>query len=118
MSNIDGQGMDNVTEALSLLQSRIHATARSKEWWERERNDYELIALMHSQLSEAVEGLRAGNPTDDKIPAFTAAEAELADTVIRILDMAEARGWRVGAAILAKMAYNEQRAYRHGGKLA
>ena len=94
----------------------VHETAKQKGWWGDERNNGELIALCHSELSEALEGLRHGNPPDDKIPEFTAAEAELADTVIRIMDMSVARGWRVGPAIVAKMAMNETRSRKHGGK--
>jgi hypothetical protein len=32
------------------------------------------------------------------------------------MDMAEARGYRIAEAILAKLEYNNNRTYRHGGK--
>lgn len=85
-----------------------------KGFWGEERNDAEMIALCHSELSEALEALRQGNPPDDKIPEFSGAEAELADCLIRIFDMCHGRGWRLAEAVLTKMEYNAGRPYRHG----
>lgn len=99
---------------LDALAASIHDCAKRHGFWDEPRNDGEAIALMHSELSEALEALRAGNPPDDKVPEFSGAEAELADTVIRILDFAAGRGYRLGEAVIAKMAYNETRPHRHG----
>ena len=96
--------------------NQVHEVAQDKGWWDGERNDGELIALMHSELSEALEGLRHGNGSSDHIPEFNCAEEELADTVIRIADMCAARGWRLGEAIIAKMEFNSGRSRKHGGK--
>ncbi len=94
----------------------VYENAKTKGWWDTERNNGEMIALMHSELSEVLEALRNGNPPDDKIPAYLGTEAELADVVIRIMDMAHARKWRVAEAIIAKMAMNKTRPYKHGRK--
>ncbi len=69
---------------------------------------------MHSELSEALEAMRHGNPPDDKIPEFSGVEAELADAVIRIFDYAGARGLRLGEAIVAKAQFNKSRPPKHG----
>ena len=98
----------------NCMSKLVHDWAMRKGFWDEPRNDGEIIALMHSELSEALEALRHGNPADDKVPEFSGFEAELADCVIRIMDTAAARGLRVGEAIVAKMAYNEGRPYRHG----
>ena len=65
------------------------------------------IALIHSELSKQI-------VNDDKIPEFTGIEAELADTVIRIFDLAGSCDQRLGEAIVAKMLYNLNRPFKHG----
>lgn len=103
-------------EAYNEKAKEINQTARDKGWWDGKRNDGEIIALMHSELSEALEALRLGNPPDDHIPEFTGVEAEMADVIIRIMDFGIARGYRIAEALEAKIAYNKTRAHKHGGK--
>lgn len=74
----------------------------------KEINDGERIALMHSELSEALEGTRKPGQSEH-IPEFTKVEEELADTVIRICDHAVFRKLRLAEAIIAKLAYNMTR---------
>lgn len=106
-----------LTEAINALMDKVHQTAKDKGWWDKPRNNGEMIALMHSELSEALEYLR--NDSDepsDHIPDFTGVEEELADALIRIFDFAAGRGLDLGGALEAKIAFNKERAFRHGGK--
>lgn len=108
--------MTNFETEFNLMQNAVHQTAKEKGWWEGERNDGELLALVHSEVSEALEALRHGNAPDDKVPSFSGVEAELADVVIRIMDMAAMRNWNVAGALVAKAEMNKTRSYKHGGK--
>ncbi len=74
--------------------------------------------LVVTELAEAMEAYRVGNPPSKKIPQFTQIEEELADCLIRILDFAAAEGLDIEGALAAKAAYNADRSYRHGDKLA
>ena len=82
-------------------------------------HDISKIGLMGTELAEAIEGVRHGNPPSDKIgdAGFNQVEEELADTIIRIMHFSAQRGYRVGEAVIAKLSYNEKRPYKHG-KLA
>ena len=103
-------------DSFQTLSEIVHETAKSKGWWDFDRNNGEALALIHSEVSEALEALRMGNPPDDKIPSFSGAEAELADVIIRIMDLSAARNWDIAGAILAKIEMNKGREKMHGGK--
>lgn len=88
------------------LQKEAHRIAIEKGFWDKKRNNGELIALMHSELSEALEGVRKNN--------WSNVAEELADTVIRIMDFAEAREIDLEKEICLKMQFNKTRPKKHG----
>ena len=102
-------------ENWNRLAAAVVANAASKGF---NSLDHEAIgiALMHSELSEALDAYRHGNPPSEHIPAFSGAEEELADVVIRIMDHGGVRGLRIAEAVLEKMVFNATRPHRHGGK--
>lgn len=98
----------------------IHDWAKRKGWWESDRNTGELLALAHSELSEALEDYRIGKmdtylDDNNKPCGFP---SEIAYCMIRLMDTAVALGINLEHEIEQKMAYNEKRPYRHGGKVA
>jgi NTP pyrophosphatase (non-canonical NTP hydrolase) len=119
---------------ISELVKQAHETAKAKGWWEEKRTYLEILALIHSEISEAVECVREGmiEPTVETTEIFNGGSkvpqkiskkpiglpSELADVIIRIADFCGHEGIDLEAAIKAKMAYNKTRAYRHGGKAA
>ncbi len=103
-------------ERYNEVASGIHETAKDKGWWDEDRNDGEILCLIHSEVSEALEALRSGNPLDDKVPEFTGVETELADVIIRIMDYGSAKNHRVAEALMAKIEFNKTRSYKHGNK--
>lgn len=74
-----------------------------------DRNRAEMLCLIHSEISEAMEGERKGL-MDDHLPNRPMAEVELADAVIRIGDYCGRWGYDLGGAIEEKLAYNATRA--------
>jgi NTP pyrophosphatase (non-canonical NTP hydrolase) len=103
----------------SLNELRDEAFRIATEHGFTENTVGEDIALMHSELSEALEDYRGGHPPN--LMWFDAAKpcgvpSELADTIIRVLHFAGKHGIDIEAAVAAKMAYNETRPFKHGGK--
>lgn len=103
-------------DGLQWAQYIAHKTATDAGWYHDPatgepvvRNFGEVVALMHSELSEALEADRKGL-MDDKLPHRSGVEVEFADCIIRILDTADAMGLDVAGALIEKNRYNQQRA--------
>lgn len=106
---------NEIAVAGEILVSACHGASKAAGWWNDlhtgeplNRNVGELLCLIHSEVSEAMEGHRK-NKMDDKLPHRPMIEVELADAVIRIADLAGGLGLDLGGAIVEKMAYNAQR---------
>jgi hypothetical protein len=98
---------------INSLCTEVHIA--NKKWWEDlntgeplKRNVGEMLCLVHSEISEALEGHRK-SLKDDKLPHRPMFEVELADAIIRIFDIAAGLGLDLGGAYVEKMAYNATR---------
>jgi NTP pyrophosphatase (non-canonical NTP hydrolase) len=107
--------VDMLRQGLSLATRLCHDRAIANGWWSDpstgariRRNKGELLALMHSEISECLEGERKGL-MDDHLPNRRAAEVELADLLIRVFDYAGEHGYDLGNAVAEKLAYNDAR---------
>lgn len=109
----------NTAGIINALSESIHADNVKAGWWNdiktgeplvnRPHFMAEKLCLVHSEISEAMEGLRK-NLKDDKLPHREMMEVELADALIRICDIAAAKGYDLGGAVMEKRYYNSQRA--------
>lgn len=101
---------------LSELGNAIHTSAVERGFYDTQPiNVAEKLCLIHSEVSEVVEILRTGVTQPDKhCPEYTALEVEMADILIRTLDLAAYLKCNIDGAVKAKMIYNATRPYKHG----
>lgn len=129
---------------INNLSKEIHENAKSKGFYEKEKNIGEMLCLIHSEVSEVLEADRKSKYTylkeewyikgladanfgnsffsDESFKnAFESSvkdtfEDELADVVIRVLDLCAFKGIDIESHIKAKMRYNSLRPHKHGKK--
>jgi NTP pyrophosphatase (non-canonical NTP hydrolase) len=120
-------------------QQQVHTMAISKGWWPElnfgpisHQRIAVALSLIHSEVSEALEEVRSDNletywvtPTKERVDSRDEAPPdakpeglpiELADVVIRCMDLAGALGIDLEQAIADKVAFNANRKHRHGGR--
>lgn len=101
---------------LDELSDEIALDMRERGFYNPNANKGEMIALMHSELSECLEAIRHDPKLDEHCPEFTNELIELADTVIRILHYAGRFKLAFGDALIAKFNFNKTRPFKHGKK--
>lgn len=109
-------------ELSDLQKQSFHNSFKHGFWELTERNETETIvatkiALIHSEVSEALEEVRKGkwvtyeDPADFKLHGLP---SELADVMIRVADLAEWLGIDLSQEIERKAALNKERPFMHG----
>lgn len=105
---------------LNEIGDEAYDNAVAHGFYENPPSILERLALIHSEVSEAAEDFR-----NDKMELYLTDAgkpcgfpSELADTIIRIADLARYVGIDLAEAVEQKMRYNRSRPYKHGGKKA
>lgn len=110
-------------KSVNEAKVKIYEDNVAKGFWETQRTPLEVYALVHSEISEAVEDVRSGAAAwyfkdDGNGQQKPCGElSEVADAIIRLLDYSGHKGWDIGGAIVKKLEYNRTRPYKHGKKL-
>lgn len=104
-------------KSLDEWQKEAHSLAQEKGWYEKRRTETEFLMLIASEVFEAFDEVRNHKPGIYEVDGKPEGVAvELGDTVLRILDYFEYRGWSLNDVLEKKHNYNRTRSTRHGGK--
>ncbi len=108
-------------DALAGLARQVVAIEYDKGWRPNDNRFPESLALLHSEISEALEAYRSWAFDVPDLPKPEGVPSELADVLIRLLSTWDQYlaplGFDLYDEVLAKLHYNITREYRHGGKL-
>jgi NTP pyrophosphatase (non-canonical NTP hydrolase) len=123
---------------LNQLSEQVHQNNVEKGFWEGQKNVGELLMLVVSELGEAIEAHRKGNIAsfnmlkdmqkegytwEDSNLSFKSSfeeeikdtfQDEIADAIIRLLDLSAGLGIDIGWHIDQKLNYNKTRPHKHG----
>lgn len=104
---------DALAGALEFISKHVNSTGREKLFWDplhcQDIGDGAKFMKMVSEIGEAYDALRCGNPASTKIPGYSHVEEELADVIILILDWSYQHGYDIGAAVITKALFNRTR---------
>ncbi len=102
--------------SFKVMQKEVYRNTVEKGFWESNRSVAEAIALIHSELSEALEADRKGL-MDNHLPHYKGLVVELADNIIRTMDLCEKLGLPLAEAVIDKhFDINVHRPRLHGKK--
>lgn len=107
-------------KSINEWAKEVHQNAVDHGWWDSQRSAGELLMLVVSEVSEAFEEIRNGHAMTETYYSeggkMEGVPSELADVVIRVMDLCEYYGIDLESAIAEKHNFNKTRPYKHGGK--